>query len=204
MKVYFIRHGESVDDIEDCYGGIADFPLTDAGREKTRGVAQFLRSAGLQLILTSPLARARETADIIVKELGRDLPVREIDSLQERNAFGILSGVNKELAAQIFKRILSGLNETPGSPSETLLGAEDFNEFIVRVQKAFNEVLEFAAAHGLKQVAVVTHGQFTQTLFERVLKIKDGVDLNLSAVNVIEYQPAVITLVQMAEPDRGA
>jgi broad specificity phosphatase PhoE len=204
MKVYFIRHGESVDDVENCYGGVADFPLTDAGREKSRGVARRLRGADLQIIFTSPLARARETADIIAKEIGGDIPVREVESLQERNAFGVLSGVNKELAAQIFRRILSGLSERPGSPRETLLGAEDFNEFIVRVQKAFNEVVDFAAAHGLERIAVVTHGQFTQTLFERVLKIKDGVELNLSAVNVIEYQPPVIALIQMAAPDRGA
>jgi hypothetical protein len=30
MRIYLLRHGESLDDIEDAYGGIADYPLTEA------------------------------------------------------------------------------------------------------------------------------------------------------------------------------
>lgn len=201
MKMYFVRHGESLDDVEDCYGGIADFPLTDAGREKSRNVARCLSRADLQMIFTSPLARARETADIINREIGNNIPISEIEDLQERNAFGVLSGVNKERAAQIFKRVLSGLKEKPGSSRETLLGAENFDDFIIRVQKAFNELIDLAITHNLERFAVVTHGQFTQTLFEQVLKIKDGLDLNLSAINVIEYKAAVATLIQLVRFD---
>lgn len=32
MKILFVRHGESIDDIEDRYGGAADFDLTEKGR----------------------------------------------------------------------------------------------------------------------------------------------------------------------------
>lgn len=34
MKIYLIRHSESIDDIENCYGGIADFELTENGKTK--------------------------------------------------------------------------------------------------------------------------------------------------------------------------
>jgi broad specificity phosphatase PhoE len=198
MRLYLLRHGESIDDIEDCYGGVADFPLTEAGREKARSVAEQLRHAKLQIIFTSPLIRARETADIIAHELGDDIPVREVEDLQERNSYGVLSGVNKERAAQIFKRVLASLKEKPGYSREFLLGAEDFDEFVLRVNRAFDEVLETARLNKVETFAIVTHGKFTQALFEYVLKIQDGVDLNLSAVNVIEYQPAKATIIQMA------
>lgn len=36
MKIYLIRHSESIDDIEDCYGGIADFDLTENGKNKVK------------------------------------------------------------------------------------------------------------------------------------------------------------------------
>jgi broad specificity phosphatase PhoE len=202
MKLYLLRHGESVDDIEDCYGGVADFPLTDAGREKARSVADQLRHANLQTIFTSPLVRARETADIIAKELGGNIPVREVEDLQERNSYGVLSGVNKERAAQIFKRVLAGLKEKPGYSREFLLGAEDFDEFVLRVKRAFDEVIDLAKENGAEAVAIVTHGKFTQALFEYVLKIQEGVDLKLSAVNVIEYQPAIASIVQLAAPSQ--
>jgi broad specificity phosphatase PhoE len=198
MKLYLLRHGESVDDIEDCYGGVADFPLTDAGREKARSVAESLRRANLQMIFTSPLVRASETADIIAKELANNIPVKEVEDLQERNSYGVLSGVNKERAAQIFKRVLSGLKEKPGYSREFLLGAEDFDAFILRVQKGFAEVIDLAKENNVETFAIVTHGKFTQALFEYVLKIREGVDLNLSAINIIDYQPATATIGQLA------
>lgn len=34
MKIYLIRHIESIDDIENCYGGIADFDLSENGIKK--------------------------------------------------------------------------------------------------------------------------------------------------------------------------
>ena len=33
MKIYLIRHSESIDDIENCYGGIADFDLRENGKK---------------------------------------------------------------------------------------------------------------------------------------------------------------------------
>lgn len=36
MKIYLIRHSESIDDIEDCYGGIADFDLSENGKNKVK------------------------------------------------------------------------------------------------------------------------------------------------------------------------
>ena len=93
MYVFVARHGEAIDDIEDCYGGIADFELTDAGRKAAADLAESVRSVGLDAIYSSPLRRARETADIVGAALSVEVSV--IDSLQERNSYGVLSGVNK-------------------------------------------------------------------------------------------------------------
>lgn len=196
MRIYIARHGESLDDIEDCYGGIADFPLTDKGREQARNLAHQLGEAKLQIILSSPLVRARETADIIASELGGRIPVIVVENLKERNSYGVLSGCNKERAKQIFAHVLKGLKEKPGYSKEPLLGAEDFDEFVSRVHDAFNEVTDTALAQGIERLAVVTHGKFTQALFEYVLKIKGNVYLDLSALNIVDYEPAKAVLVR--------
>ena len=197
MRLYLLRHGESVDDIEDCYGGIADFPLTDAGREKAKEVAQQLQNANVQVIFSSPLARARETADIIAGVLG-GATVIEVENLQERNSYGVLSGVNKDKAAQVFKRIFANLKEKPGYSNEYIPGAEDYSDFILRVKRAFDEVMEIASRENYQSFAVVTHGKFTQTLFKHVLKITEGVDLKLSAINTVDYTPATAALIQQS------
>ena len=67
MKLYLIRHGIAADRTE--YTDDEARPLTDHGRERTRQVAQRLYDLGirLDLILTSPLLRARQTAEILHK-----------------------------------------------------------------------------------------------------------------------------------------
>ena len=53
MKIYLIRHSESIDDIEDCYGGIADFDLSENGIKK---VEQYkIENLGIEKIYTLSL-----------------------------------------------------------------------------------------------------------------------------------------------------
>jgi len=196
MLLYMLRHGEAVDDIEDCYGGIADFPLTDCGREQARAVGKDLVKHKIEGIYTSPLARAEESARIIAAEIGEDVSIMVVEDLQERNSYGVLSGVNKARAKEIFGRVLAQLTEKPGYSREPLVGAEDFDEFLLRVRRAFDQVLHLAQSKGQERVAIMTHGKFTQALFEEVLKLEGKVDLKLSALNVIDYNPAAAVLIK--------
>ena len=65
MEIYLIRHGIAVD--RGVYSQDKDRPLTDKGQSKTTLVAKKLAAIGLQcdLILTSPLVRAEQTAKIL-------------------------------------------------------------------------------------------------------------------------------------------
>lgn len=195
MLLYMLRHGEALDDIEDCYGGIADFPLTDGGREQARAVGRELAEESIEEIYTSPLARAEESARIIAAEAGASIPVTVVEELHERNSYGVLSGVNKARAKEIFGRVLSQLTEKPGYSREPLVGAEDFDAFLERVRRAFDEVMRLAQAKGQQRIAIMTHGKFTRALFEEVLRLEGQVNLKLSALNVIDYKPASATLV---------
>lgn len=66
FELYLIRHGLS--EQRGTYEDDGQRPLTDEGKRKTRQVAKQLRQFGLQFdrILSSPLVRARQTADILV------------------------------------------------------------------------------------------------------------------------------------------
>ena len=65
MELYLIRHGIAADKAD--YDNDEERPLTEEGRKKTKNVAQQIRDRKLHfdLILTSPLLRARETAKIL-------------------------------------------------------------------------------------------------------------------------------------------
>jgi phosphohistidine phosphatase SixA len=69
MKLYFFRHGRA--DWPDWTGPDDERPLTRKGRKEVRNVAKHLRELlGRPLILTSPLPRARETAESAAEILG--------------------------------------------------------------------------------------------------------------------------------------
>ena len=67
MELYLIRHGIAADRAE--YSDDRERPLTDKGEQRTQQVAQRFYEIGLrfELILTSPLLRARQTAEILQK-----------------------------------------------------------------------------------------------------------------------------------------
>lgn len=77
-RVYFFRHGSA--DRDQWDGADFERPLTPKGRERALCVARQLASAGVdaELILTSPLARAAQTAEIAADELGVPLEVEEL------------------------------------------------------------------------------------------------------------------------------
>ena len=58
----FIRHGQTDWNRDDRLQGSSDIPLNDAGRAQAHEAAELLRDGGWQVVVSSPLVRARETA----------------------------------------------------------------------------------------------------------------------------------------------
>ncbi len=79
MKLYLVRHASA----SDVAPSDADRELTKEGREESRILGAALRKAGTkpEQILTSPLLRARQTADIIARELNFPDEVTACDEL---------------------------------------------------------------------------------------------------------------------------
>lgn len=194
MKIYLLRHGESLDDIEDCYGGIADFPLTDAGRKTAEELAIQLADSGIQVLYSSPYKRAYETATIAGEAL--DCEVNVVHNLHERNSYGVLSGVNKAKAKEIFAHIVGQLKHKPGSyySDELIPGAEPRDEFDDRVRKAFDEVVRNAAGYDV--IGIVAHGNVTRSTYRNILGVTGKVSLDLLATTVINYEPPVVEIEQ--------
>jgi phosphohistidine phosphatase len=80
MQLYIVRHGQAVES-EAWAGAERDRPLTAEGRDEMRAAARGLRrlSVDVDAMYTSPLARARATADVIAAAL--DAPLHELDQL---------------------------------------------------------------------------------------------------------------------------
>jgi phosphohistidine phosphatase len=75
MDVYILRHGIAVERGTRGYNKDSDRPLTKEGDEKTHQIAEVLASMDLQLdlILSSPFLRAKQTAKIVADAIGLDV-----------------------------------------------------------------------------------------------------------------------------------
>ena len=84
-KIYFIRHGETVWNVENKICGATDSPLTGKGIEQAKEVAEKIKEKGIRadLVLYSPLSRAKDTALIISETTG--IPAKEEQRLFEQN-----------------------------------------------------------------------------------------------------------------------
>lgn len=90
MKIWMVRHGETDSNMaERVMGQRIDEPLNDEGRAQAEHSAEQLRAEPYDIIFSSPLKRAYETAQVIAR--ARNIPIIVRDELKERN-FGSLSG----------------------------------------------------------------------------------------------------------------
>jgi ribonuclease H / adenosylcobalamin/alpha-ribazole phosphatase len=76
-RFVLVRHGEAAGNRELRYLGATDAPLTERGREQARQLADALRAYPLAAISSSPLTRARETANAIAAPHGLDVLAEE-------------------------------------------------------------------------------------------------------------------------------
>lgn len=83
--VYFVRHGQTVWNVENKICGATDSPLTDKGRQQAADLACEILKSGIKFdeILYSPLSRARDTAMAIAAATG--VPTRVEPRLAEQN-----------------------------------------------------------------------------------------------------------------------
>ena len=86
MTYAMIRHGQTDWNADGLFQGSSDTPLNDTGRAQARALVEVLRESGVDwsAVVSSPLVRARETAEIIADGLGAPLGPA-YDELVERD-----------------------------------------------------------------------------------------------------------------------
>ena len=186
MKIYLIRHSQSIDDIENCYGGIADFDLTENGKNKVKESRKEISNYGIEKIYTSPYKRAYQTAQILNENINVELKI--VDDIRELNSHGIRSGVNKELAKNIFSYVFQKeeYKNTGYYLGKTFLGGEDIEEFDKRIKEGINFIIR--DSEGLESIAIVTHGGVHRSIFKNILNINKKIDeIDDVAITILEY-----------------
>jgi broad specificity phosphatase PhoE/ribonuclease HI len=144
-----LRHGQTELSAERRFAGRGDIPLTEEGLRQAAAAADRLAArGGIDVIVTSPLRRARQTADAVARATGA--PLLADDGLIETD-FGKWEGMTIAEASQRWPdQVSAWMRSVDVAPP----GGESFADVISRVNAALDRLL---AEHQFRTLLLVSH-----------------------------------------------
>lgn len=139
--IYVVRHGETDWNKFHKVMGRVDIPLNETGKDQARITSEKLKDYKIDLIISSPLKRAKETANIINET--KNIEIKYDDRLKERD-FGEFEGVDYN---EGYDPYLWDYYE-----NKKYQKAEQMQEFFERIYNLLNEL------DNNKNILLVTHG----------------------------------------------
>ena len=155
-----LRHGQTPMSVQKRYAGRSDVPLTEAGVQQAAASAKRLASAGLGVIVTSPLLRTVQTAQEVGAVTGA--AVVTDDGFRETD-FGAWEGLT---FAEVRERWPAEVAAWLADPEVAPPGGESFTDVSARVTAALHRVL---AARAGQRVLIVSHVTPIKTLVAAAL-----------------------------------
>jgi broad specificity phosphatase PhoE len=182
-RVFLCRHAEPEGWAHGRFCGSLDVGLSAEGAADARALGVALAGSGLASVYSSPLRRARETADLVAEACGLDVVERrgfaEID-------FGELDGLTYDDARARFPDVYSAWFDLPAAVR--LPGGECLDDVRSRVRAALGAVLE---RHRQETVAIVTHAGPLRAVLADALLLPDEaffrVTLDYASRSLVEW-----------------
>lgn len=157
VKIYLIRHGESVGNQKKIFQGITDLPLSENGKLQVAALAERMKDIPLDKLYSSPLIRAYQTAEavnryhhleIIVNPIFREISLGEF----EGHSFDELEKTHPT-ELNLWKNELHNF---------AIKGGESMAEVYDRAKEA---ILNLVSENEGKTIAVTSHGAFIRSAF---------------------------------------
>ena len=163
MRLLLVRHGITQHNLNGQYTGQTDAPLSDLGERQIKAVGKYLAQEKVDVIFSSDLQRARDTAREIARH--HDLPVLEDPDLREIS-MGTWEGLTPE---QIKARDLESWKYVRSDPARHAPpGGESFLQLHARAARALQRCQEQYTG---QTVLWATHGGFIGATICSALKL---------------------------------
>lgn len=163
IPFYFIRHGQTDNNVKNIVAGSLDTPLNATGITQAHNAAQLLEKSDVQIIISSPLKRTYQTAEIIAQKLHK--PIIIMNEFKERSA-GSFEG---EPEGPWLIKWIYGKCRIPG--------AENYTAFSQRIIDGLKKALQLKGP-----VLIVSHGGVFDRLKELLKLDHNGLIKNATPV----------------------
>lgn len=147
--IFLIRHGETSWNREKIYRGAYDIALNENGRLQAAHLAQALASRRIDVAYSSPLSRATETAQIVLRPHGVQAAVHE--GLRDFD-YGEWTGLEDEAVANKWPKEHASWMSQPHAVRPP--GGDTFQEVYERAHEALDEI---AQQHNGRTIALFAH-----------------------------------------------
>ena len=165
MKLYFVRHGESEANIQHVISNReSPFGLTPRGRGQAKALAENLKDIPITAVYSSPVLRARETAEILSQSF--HLPSQVTEALREYDC-GILEEKSDEASWKLHREIAEDW-----TVNHNYLRKPEGGENFLDIKKRFIPFIEsFTHNHLNSQnhILFVSHGGLLQLMLPEIL-----------------------------------
>jgi broad specificity phosphatase PhoE len=182
FRVILVRHGETAWNREPRFQGWRDIPLSPEGRVQAEQTARALAACGAAAVYASPLARARETAEIIAKP--HRLTVTVDEAFREMS-FGAWEGLTVDEARAAFPEQYRAWREAPATVRF------EGGEYLAAVAaRALPGLARLREAHAGEPVVLVSHGIIVRLI------VLDALGLGVERLRAVHATPAGITEIE--------
>ena len=175
MRIYFVRHGQSAANVLRVISNRnLSHHLTDLGRQQAEALARSFTDVPLAAIYSSPIVRARETAQIVAARKG--LPIEIADALREPDC-GVMEGRGDEEAWAEYDRVRVAWMQHQFD--SRIAGGESFFDLHARFVPFIDRIVTFYGNNN-HHILLITHGALLYFMLPLVLT-------NLEAVTARQY-----------------
>ncbi len=148
-RLYLIRHGQSAGNAEGRFGGHGPTPLSEFGIQQAEKNAKVLAKEGVNVIDSSDLLRAVQTAEPLATLL--NLPINSSEAFRERHV-GVLEGLTFDESKQAFPKDYYALVNR--NINHVITEGESYRQLLRRITAKLNNVLR---SHQGERVAIYSH-----------------------------------------------
>jgi probable phosphoglycerate mutase len=200
--LYIMRHGKTDWNATRKLQGRTDIPLNDEGRQMASAAGEKYRDLPLDLCYTSPLIRARETAELFFAARAENLagspsgsgvgapscvPIRTDDRLREMS-FGVWEGVADSF--QIPDCPINALFQHPENYTTPAEDGESFEQLFARTGAFLKDTIAPQLREG-KNILIVGHGAMNCALISQIRRLprKDFWSAGIDNCVLLEFPP---------------
>ena len=158
-----VRHGETTWNRVGKIQGHLDSPLSSEGIAQAKTLAERLQLESFDVLISSDLGRAHNTAQCIAMRTGHGISVDP--RLRERH-YGIFQGMTRSEAKSVYPDVYARYHNE--SVTYAIPGGESTSECFLRNLECLQEL---AARYPGKRIVVVTHGGVLDGLYRHVMRL---------------------------------